>query len=192
MQHRRDDLEAADAAVASAEVIPKIVLLFILLVLPFLVSPAPFGSLGDFLWWARAWAPVWGAMVVVLYLPAVLALAPAQLTGATVEAMTQTEDGREPVAWREPVVEECVLAAPFLQVDEQITCVRARFCQWRILPHRRKRYPTSAVDCAQSTGETAATDNRRPYSTCVISSFDPFLADNSSHYSTRHSIALAS
>jgi hypothetical protein len=144
MQHRRDDLAAADAAIASAEFIPKIILLFILLVLPFLVSPAPFDSLGDFLWWARAWAPVWGAMVVVLYLPSVLALAPAQLTGAAVEAMTQAEDDKEPVVWREPVVEECVLAAPFLQVDEQITCIRARLCQWRILhwrPPRKLHFP---------------------------------------------------
>lgn len=144
LQHRREELDAADAVIASAEFIPKIILLFILLVLPFLVSPTSFDSLGDFLWWVKAWAPVWAAMAVILYLPAFLALAPAQLTGAAVEAMIQAEDNKEPVAWREPVVEECILAAPFWQVDEQITRVQSRLCLWRRLhwrPPRKLHFP---------------------------------------------------
>jgi hypothetical protein len=139
MQHRRQELDAAGAYLAAGEALPKIVLLFILFVIPFLFSPAPFHSLGDLLWWVKGWTLVWVVMAAVLYLPIGLVIAPRQLTGASVGAMTQADPVREPVPYREPVADECVLVAPVVEVTEQVTLVREQVCRQRMLRWQPRR-----------------------------------------------------
>lgn len=139
MQHRRQELDAVGAYLAAGEALPKAVLLFLLLVIPFLFGPPPFHSLGDLLWWAKAWAPIWVAIAAVLYVSAGLAIAPRQLTGASVEAMTQTDPAREPVAYQEPVTEACFLVAPVIELAEQVTLVQEQVCRQRMLRWQPRR-----------------------------------------------------
>lgn len=94
-RQRQQSLAEADNLIASAETLPKLALLFFVGILPFLISETLLLDWPTFLWWVKGQTPIWLGVVALLYFAVGLKLAPAQLTGASVEAMAQTSDDQE-------------------------------------------------------------------------------------------------
>lgn len=117
LQKRRQDLEDANSWLATAEILPKLVLAFLLLVLPFLVGNTPFTEWADLLWWVKGWTPVWVGVLALLYFSIGLVVAPKQLTGASVEAIAQASDEHELVPSPQPVEMPCPFTLPASETD---------------------------------------------------------------------------
>lgn len=119
LQKRRQDLEDAHSWLATAETLPKLILAFLLFVLPFLVSNTPFSEWTDWLWWVKGWMPVWVGFLALLYFSIGLIVTPRQLTGASVEAMAQATDEQELVPAPQPVEMPCPFPLPAAENDNQ-------------------------------------------------------------------------
>ncbi len=119
LQKRRQDLEDAHSWIAIAETWPKLVLAFLLLVLPFLVSNTPFPNWADFLWWVKGWMPIWVGVLTLLYFSIGLVVAPRQVTGASIEAMAQATDEQVLVLAPQPVEMPCPFPLPASETDNQ-------------------------------------------------------------------------
>ncbi len=119
LQKRRQDFEDANSWLATAEILPKLILAFLLLVLPFLVSNTPFSEWTDWLWWVKGWMPVWVGVLALLYFSIGLMVAPRQLTGASIEAMAQASDEQELVPAPQPVEIPCPFPLPALENNNQ-------------------------------------------------------------------------
>ncbi len=107
---RHRALHAAAAGLAEAERIPFAVLLFLLLGLPLFLQPTLYTELSAMLWWARIWTPVWVLVTVMLYAIFYLPHVPAQIVGASVDAMEQADPEVEFVRFHERVEEICLQA----------------------------------------------------------------------------------
>ena len=145
IRRRRQEFDGLSSCIAYGEIVAKVALAFILLVLPFLISPAPFGDLGAFLWWLKGWTPVWVMVTMLLYLPLVLTVAPRQLTGASVEAMAQASAGQEPVHLPAPMESECILATSLMEANDRRVQVIAKVYRQllfrRSLPSYQLHFP---------------------------------------------------
>ena len=119
LQKRRQDLEDANSWLATAETLPKLILAFLLLILPFLVSNSPFSEWADWLWWVKGWMPVWVGVLALLYFSVGLIVAPRQLTGASIEAMSRATDEQELVSAPQPVEMPCPFPLQALENDNQ-------------------------------------------------------------------------
>ncbi len=123
VRDRRQALLNADADIAVAETIPLIFLLVILLLLPIFFGAAPFSSFNNFLWWMKAWMPIVVAVTAVLYFPVGFQIAPTQLTGAVVGAMTASPDSDVPLALPVKAESVCTFALS-LPIDEDAVTAR--------------------------------------------------------------------
>lgn len=156
-RQRRHAIERAQAVLAQAEDLLLAALVFVVFLYPLLFDPTLLFNLPAWLWWVKGFAWIgllaWAAIRLLVGLP----LAPAQLTGATVEAMEQAAPEKElvpfPVA---PAEIECSLLplrlAPVLieqEADSQAKCywqqLWRRPCRWLLFdfPIRRSLPPSS-------------------------------------------------
>ncbi|MCC6604535.1 MAG: hypothetical protein IT327_15100 [Anaerolineae bacterium] len=119
LQKRRQDLEDANSWLAKAETLPKLVLIFLLLVLPFLVDNTPFTEWANLLWWVKGWMPVWVGVLALLYFSIGLVTGPRQLTGASIEAIAQASDEQELVPAPQPVEMPCPFPPPASESNNQ-------------------------------------------------------------------------
>lgn len=134
VQNRRQALRNADADIAAGEVIPLIFILIILLLSPLFFGSAPFSGLNNFLWWMKAWTPVVAAVTAVLYVPVAFQIAPTQVTGAAVEAMTASPDsGAMQLALPTKAERLYTFALP-LSVDEERVSTK-----WKRTYHQQMR-----------------------------------------------------
>lgn len=150
-RQRRRALRAAAAGLTSAERIPLIVLLFLLLGLPLLLRPALFTDFAALQWWARIWTPVWILVTSVLYAIFYLPRVPTQIVGASVDAMEQADPDVEFVRVQERVETICLQAfVPTVPTDihQQKTTVHARIYGDRAWQgrHRRRRVRLRELD----------------------------------------------
>ena len=139
---RRHALRAAAAGLADAERIPLTILLFLLLGLPLLLQPTLFTDFAAMQWWARIWAPVWIIVTCVLYAVFYLPRVPAQIVGASVDAMEQADPDVELVCVQERMETICLQAlVPTVPTDihRQKTTVHARIYGDRAWQERYRR-----------------------------------------------------
>jgi hypothetical protein len=126
-------------------------LLFVVFVLPFLANPSLLLQPPAWLWWVRGWAVFAAVVCLGVYAVAHLWHVPAQLAGATVDAMQQAgPDGDKPIAFPEQQIEPvCALLsqqlAPQLAATERRVLARERQLtrqMWARLPEARTlKYP---------------------------------------------------
>lgn len=130
IEGRQRQLDAALTWVRYAEMIPLIVLAFLLLGMPLLLAPAAFADGGSWLWWVKAWAPAWAAVCFFLYSALGIAIAPAQITAAAVVAMEQSGPDEPLVPMQGRVEQRLPLSASIAETDERDADVRIR-AAWR-------------------------------------------------------------
>lgn len=133
-RQRRQALNQAGVCVAEAERVPFVILLFLLLGLPLLISPSLFRDtsassvqvMDSVLWWVKVWSPMWVMVTVVLYAGFYLPRTPFQLVGASVDAMQAMDPDVEPAPLQERTERVCLVTARNVVAAEQETAVRAR------------------------------------------------------------------
>ena len=130
INRRHRQLDAALAWVRYAEIIPLIALAFLLLGMPLLLAPVTFADGVSWLWWVKAWAPVWAVACFFLYGALGAAVAPVQVTGAAVAAMEQSGPDEPPVPMQGRVEQRLPLSAPIAETVERDAAVKAR-AAWR-------------------------------------------------------------
>lgn len=139
-RQRRQALGTASARLADAERIPLAILLFLLLGLPLLLQPTLFTDFAALQWWARGWAPLWVAVTVVLYAVFCLPRVPAQIVGASVDAMEQADPGVELVRVEGRREKACLLVLVPADLYRQTeTAVHARIRGDRVCQDRYRR-----------------------------------------------------
>jgi hypothetical protein len=155
-RQRRHTIERAQAVLAQAEDLLLAALVFVVFLYPLLFDPTLLFNLSAWLWWVKGFAWIgllaWAAIRLLVGLP----LAPAQLTGATVEAMEQAAPEKELVSFAAAQAEECLLlpwrlppASIEQAADNQAKCYRQQLwrrpCRRRLFdfPIRRSLPPSS-------------------------------------------------
>lgn len=140
---RQVALDLARAAVYQADGYLALAVFFLVFLYPFLLDPTLIFTFSAWLWWMKgfAWLGLlaWAGVRLLVGVP----LAPAQLTGASVEAMTQATPETELVSFTAvPAELECTLPpwrqAPLLVKQETRTQLRQ---QWRQRQQRPGRTP---------------------------------------------------
>ena len=153
---RRRTFHNVQAILAQAEDFLTVGIVFVVFLFPLLLNPSFLFDVSAYLWWIKgfAWLGLlaWVGLRLLLWLP----LVPAQLTGATVEAMGQTSPEKELVPLPAPLETECPLLAhrqtPLLagrQIEAQTRAYRRtwqRRRQHRLLPDLlvRRLLPSSS------------------------------------------------
>ena len=141
-QQRRATLQKAQTILAQAEDWLLLAVIFAVFLFPLLLNPSFVFNLSAYLWWIKglAWIGLvaWFGLRLLIGLP----LAPAQIAGATVEAMEQTAPEKQLVSLPVPVAVESFLIpwrqAPALiqqQVETQVQQVHQQL--WRRRSHHR-------------------------------------------------------
>ena len=137
-RQRRTALDRARAVLIQAEDLLVVAIFFVVFLYPFLLDPTLLFNLSAWLWWVKGFAWIgllaWAAIRLLVGLPMV----PAQLTGASVEAMEQAEPEKELISFTAvpPNIESTLL--PWRQsptLIEQETCTQLQK-QWRQLWQR--------------------------------------------------------
>lgn len=126
-------------------------LLFVVFVLPFLANPSLLLQPSVWLWWVREWDVFAAVLCLGVYAVAHLWHVPAQLAGATVDAMQQAgPDDEKPIAFPEqPLEPVCALLpqqlAPRLAATEKQVLARERQLTRQMWTHlteaRTRKYP---------------------------------------------------
>jgi hypothetical protein len=146
---RRRTLERAQLGLAQAEDLLLVAIFFIVFLYPLLLDPTLLFNLPTWLWWVKGFAWIGLLAWAVIRLLVGLPLAPAQITGATVEAMEQAAPEKELVSFTaEPVQIECTLP-PWRQTPlliEQATTTQAQWLWWQRWrrPYRRPLFDSPA------------------------------------------------
>ncbi|MCL4267268.1 MAG: hypothetical protein KJ069_29085 [Anaerolineae bacterium] len=130
-------LQQAQVVLSQAEDLLLVALFFIVFLYPLLLDPTLLFNLSTWLWWVKGFAWIGLLAWVTIRLLVGLPLAPAQVSGATVDAMEQTAPEKEPVSFTAVLVEiPCTLfpcwQPPMFLVQEANTQVQSYFHRlWR-------------------------------------------------------------
>lgn len=140
-RQRRRVMERAQLVLAQAENLLLVALFFVVFLYPLLFNPNLLFNLSAWLWWVKGFAWMGLLAWAVIRLLVGLPLAPAQITGATVDAMEQATPEKELVPFAAaPVAIECTLL-PWRQTPlllEQAASTQVRW-YWRQLWRRPRR-----------------------------------------------------
>ncbi|MCZ7673827.1 MAG: hypothetical protein M5U34_45260 [Chloroflexi bacterium] len=131
-RQRRRTIERAQLVLAQAEDLLLVALFFIVFLYPLLLDPTLLFNLPTWLWWVKGFAWIGLLAWAVIRLLVGLPLAPAQITGATVEAMEQAAPEKELVSFTaEPVEIECTLLP--LAADTVVNRTRSQYAGTMVL-----------------------------------------------------------
>lgn len=140
-RQRRRTIERAQVVLARAEDLLLVAICFIVFLYPLLLDPTLLFNLSAWLWWIKGFAWIGLLAWAVIRLLVSLPLAPAQITGATVEAMEQAKPEKELVSFTaEPAEIECSLLSwrQVPELIEQKAAMQAK-CYWQQLWRRPRR-----------------------------------------------------
>ena len=133
-RQRRRTIERAQLVLAQAEDLLLVAIFFVVFLYPLLLDPTLLFNLPAWLWWVKGFAWIGLLAWAIIRLLVGLPLAPAQMTGATVEAMEQAAPEKELVPFTaEPVEIECTLL-PWRQTPlliEQEANTQAQWVWWQ-------------------------------------------------------------
>lgn len=138
-RQRRRAHQQAQAILAQTDTPLLAATLFIVCLFPFLIHPHLLFDLPAWLWWVKgyAWMGLLAGAAVRLLVG--LPLVPAQLTGATVAAMTQAAPEPKPIPWKPPASQPVLSSwrQPPAQTERE---TRTRLqTQWR--QQRQRPFP---------------------------------------------------
>lgn len=136
---RRRLLERAQVILAQAEDLLLAAIFVVVFLLPFLINPNLLFDLPAWLWWAKGYAWMGLLAGAVIRLLVGLPLAPAQISGAAVDAMAQVAPEPKPIPWKPPASQPVLSSwrQPPAQTERE---TRTRLqTQWR--QQRQRPFP---------------------------------------------------